>query len=483
MASIPKLPHVMHTSDPVRRYELGTATCCLVAVACGVLAIVNIVAAAIVAGASLVLAYALTAQGARVGSITFGYRWIPAAWISLILVSTLSFNPRDPLEATAGRPSWENLVEILVYLVVALLVAAGWQPAAKRSPVPISGAIFFAWPLYALASTLWSTTLLFTLVRSLQLLLPVALAVLCARLWCADQEEGTRILVKTARLFVQVTTLGAVLGFAIPSWPDGRFTWPGADSGLAAIFLATSLIILVVGGERLTNFSAPGRWGRVILFATAFLMTQTRSVLSGLALGALTALWLTGRRRAWARYIAAVYIFVVGFTVYLFASQQIVAYVQRGQGSRGITSVSGRIPLWKHAIGLLDSFQERIFGFGYGSTRTILLPKISWAGDAHNSWLEIWLGLGLLGVILVLTAYILLGYRLMRWRPSGDHRIYVTAAAIFAMEMVLTGAGSNQIQPGLDYTLLALLMVPALQPVMRTDAYGQRTLSTQVVAR
>jgi hypothetical protein len=65
---------------------------------------------------------------------------------------------------------------------------------------------------------------------------------------------------------------------------------------------------------------------------------------------------------------------------------------------------------------------------------------------------------------------------LMRWRPSGDHRIYVTAAAIFAMEMVLTGAGSNQIQPGLDYTLLALLMVPALQPLVRTDVYGQRTL-------
>jgi len=413
-------------------------------------------------GAGLVVAGLVVV--ARVESAPYRNAWMPLAWVALFLVPDLNFINLRPLEVTSGTLSIQHVIELLTYAIVAALVVRSRSAILSLYPRPVPKGLLLAWPVLAVASSLWSLVPLYTLVRSLQLLVPVALALLFTRVWLSDPEAGERIWAGTLRLFVQAVTVLAAVGLLFPeasALAGGRFTWPGTHPGTAATYLGVALVILVAGGRSLTRFPGWSYWPRLVLFGATIYLGQTRSVIAGVVVAVAVALWFRGRQKPVARYLGVWYYFVGIGALVMVAAQQLLGYLSRDESVESITSLSGRIPLWEFAIGQFDSVQHWLGGFGYGSARVLLIPTVPWAGSAHSTWMELLLSIGVIGLLLAAADIILLSVELIRSRMFSLAANPVSIALV-AFFLVVSPISEVLVLPGIGFGLLALAHAPAL---------------------
>jgi hypothetical protein len=428
------------------------------AIAFGVLVSRKPVLAAAVAG--LVAVWSVRDLRHRVvGSASTGVTWIPTAWLILFFVSDWKLTFRSPLAAVSGSLTFENKVEIAAYLLVAALTFFYLYPMrGVRERIPVFPLI--AWPLFAVLSTAWSLIPLFSLIRSLQLFVPIALCILMVRSWQQDPQAGAILFRRTLRLIIQLITVLVIFGFiSHHRWPQARFTWPGAPHPIVASGIAgLGLVFLVAGGRAATGFSLLSFLGRISLFSAALVFGQTRSALLAVALAILTTLWLVGRSKPGSRYFTIS--FFLGALFFIATSTGVVGYLERGQYG-GLSTLNGRLPLWTIALGDVARSGRWLVGAGYGSTRVILFPQISYAGEAHNSWVQFLIELGLIGVALAVIWVAFLGFRLFRSRPSFSTTDRWVAAA-FVYLLVLSGADDYLSAPSFAFTTIVLFYALAL---------------------
>ena len=415
---------------------------------------------ALAAGVLVASILALRAQRADGAS---SLRWIPVAWVLLFLVAEHRFDVgRSPLEAATGNASFENILEIAVYALVAAMTLRSRRMLVRRSPSRIPKVPIVLFPLFAIASTLWSPIPLFTLIRSLQLFVVVSLALLTIRIWRFSAEMGQSIWTGTLRLLVQAVTVLSLIGFIVHIWPDDRFAWPGLLPGAASIYVGVAFLILVVGGRSLAPRPKWAYWPRLCLFAAAIYLGQTRSVLAALTVAGLAAVWILGREKVHGRYFGILYFGVGVLLVFLVARTPVVDYLARGERSGVFSSLNGRVPLWELAIQEVSQAGKWLVGFGYGSPRILLYPKVSWAGTAHSSWIEVLMGVGIIGALLFAADLIYLTWRLV-W-VSDASRSTRLAFVILVFLFVISGTSEILVLPSIGFGLLALIHCPALGP-------------------
>jgi O-antigen ligase len=312
-----------------------------------------------------------------------------------------------------------------------------------------------AWPALGALSAAWSVIPLFSLTRSLQMLVPVLLAAHSIRLWRDDPDAGHALWRLTLRLFVLSIVILSIAGFAIHDWPGGRFMWPWAQHPvLASGMVGFAFVALAAGGHRLTGLSGPLYVAALALLGAALAVGQTRSVLAGGALALLVALWLAGRSRPGVRSVMLPILLGGAVAALLLAKNPLIEYLSRGQSAYTLSTLNGRLGVWQLAIHSVASGHRWLLGFGQGSARVLLFQQLNWAGEAHNTWLEILLGTGLVGVVVAAVAVLGLGYQLFRpaTPATAANR---TAATLFVYLLVLSQADYYLAVPGFAFTALA----------------------------
>jgi len=425
---------------------------------------------ALALGALAALALVLLDLNGRTESLLKRFRWLPFAWVALLLVTDLRFDYADPRAVAAGAVSLQHVVELLTYATVGALALRARGTIVSLYPRPVPKGLLLAWPLVAVVSALWTVVHpLYTFVRAGQLLVIATLALLLVRIWLSDRATGEELFARTLRLFVQVVTILALIGLAVGAEEGaGRFTWPGVHTGMAGTYLGAAFVILVLGGRSWTRFPAHTYWPRVFLFGATVILSETRNVLAGIVLAVAIALWLKGREKPITRYLGILYYVVGALVLISLAATQLGTYLSRGETVGSLESLSGRIPLWEFAIGRLESIQEWAVGFGYGASRAILLDDFHWAGSAHSTWVELLLGVGLVGAVLAATSMILVGFWLVKRRSFG--RANLVATSLLAYFVMTSFLSEVLVLPGLGFTFLALVHIPALaQRGMRRD--------------
>ena len=394
-------------------------------------------------------------------SRTATVRWIPVAWVALLLVADFRFDlNRSPLDAAYGNLSLENVAQIVIFGVVAAMVIRSRGLLVQRQPQRIPKLPILLFPTFALASTLWSPIPLFTIARAMELLVMAALALLTVRAWQSSAEMGQAMWKDALGLFVQVVTILSIVGFIVHFWPDDRFTWPGVGAGTAATYAGAAFLILVVGGRSFAPHPRWAYWARLFLFAAAIYLGRTRSVLGALVVAGLAILWVLGREKPIARYIGMWYYGLGLLLLLLVARVQVIDYLSRGEGSQVFTTLNSRIPLWGIAIHDVSEAGKWITGFGYGAARVLLYPQVPWAGTAHSAWIEALVGVGMIGVLLLAADIVFLIWRL-GWSsvPTPAARI---ALVLLVYLLVDSGASEAMVLPGVGFGLLALIHIPAL---------------------
>jgi O-antigen ligase len=391
------------------------------------------------------------------------FRWIPLAWCLLLFVSNVktSLEVRAASAVVQGNVSSNNKIELLAYFLVALAVFAVWFHLRLKM-FASGGWPLLAWPLFGLASTAWSPIPLFTFVRAAQLLVVIGLALLCLRLAHDFPELGHTIVVDSLRLFVVVTTLLSLWGLVNrTAWTEDRFMWPtGQHPILVGMVVAAALLIVLVGGYSLTRFPWPIATSLVILFSIVLLLGRNRGILISVTVALVLSLWIKlGQKHVATRFVALLAILYASLVVALFAGNTILEYLSRGESAHSLETLTGRTDLWATAVKQLKTPAEWLVGFGYGSPRVILEPLFEWAGQAHNSLIELLLSLGLIGATIGLASYAVIGHRVLSPKNAIGRTLGATEAALFAYLVAAGMAESVLVIPGFGFTMLALVFV------------------------
>lgn len=316
------------------------------------------------------------------------------------------------------------LVGYLLAISILLLYPRRAVRVALRSSLP--------WLLISLAliSFLWSDIPTVTLRRSIAILLTTLYGLTLA---VRFNFEELLDLVGYACL----TALFASLAFSIllPEWGRmvyfGKEAWRGAfiHKNTLGLFSAFSFLVFGASWKISSSFRHRWIWGIGIILAIISLI-KSRSA-SGLVLTALILLGtvllsiLYSLRRVW-QIVLPITLLVGGILLILIAEnyESLLSFLGRDQ------FLTGRLPLWKFLIPM--GLKHLWGGYGFGAFWTgwegpsaLVWQASPWhPPHSHNGYLDIFLNLGLLGLLLTIVLLMRLLYlafkRLQLSRAEGN---------------------------------------------------------------
>lgn len=353
-------------------------------------------------------------QGARnLSTLRKRLNWWHAAWF-LIVLSGLVFRVRDTQTIReAAIDVWAvyrmSLVGITAFALLLRLALrqTPWIGSLFRGLV---GALA-AYSLVCAASTLWSVYPAWTLYKSLEYLIDVALiAALLATVRSLDDYktafDWTWVLLGGLLLTVWV---GAII------WPDKGFipvngllpvriagVMPAIDQNTVADYAAC---LAIVGLSRLHFGTCKGtRIFNCLLLAfglATLVLSQTRVTILGFLLGVLLVLFLSRRIGV----LAIVLLTAIVILSIMYSDGLLWKLWERGESQFALGTLSGRLPAWE--LGWREFLERPLTGYGaYSGGRFVILEKTGepFKGSMLNAYMEVMVGTGIWGLFPIVVA-------------------------------------------------------------------------------
>jgi exopolysaccharide production protein ExoQ len=406
--------------------------------------------------------------------------WIPVLW--LLLAGSRNVGewmqlgqPTTESDSAylEGNPVDRNVLSVLLVLgMIALLQRRQRTFALLRANAPIL--LFFG---YCGISFLWSDHPDVSFKRWVRAVgdVVMVLVVLTDRDWMSALK---RLFARVGYLLLPLSILFILyyptIGRSYGRW-DGKMVWTGVTTGkntlgmVCMIFGLGALwrVLDAYGEKKSARKYGPLIANGVLIVMAIFLLWKANSVTSIACFALSGAVMILIRRRALARRPLLVHSLVAVVVVGAFC----VLFLGIGSGllqnvGRDAT-LTGRTDIWQLAISLSGN---PLVGTGYESfwlgSRLEAVRRIypNHVNQVHNGYLEIFLNLGWIGVIL-LAVLIVSGYRKI---AAAVHRQYSAADLMLAYFVVgivynFTEGGFKMMYPVWIFFLLATMAV--LQPL------------------
>ncbi|MCP2031684.1 O-antigen ligase [Okibacterium sp. HSC-33S16] len=413
-----------------------------------------------------------------------------------------------------------NLVTMWGFGAIAILVAIGCvvmmlrlKPKLDRSRLPKVLIAFLgyavlsvAWSAYPSASLLTLTGTLLTTIVGVYLALALTWTEVVHALGVALKWVlGLSILFELwVALVVRAPVLPLFVDFGgkepplLAMWSRNVLLEGGRIQGILGnsnLLAVVALLGILVFGLQLAAGTVRRSWGIVWLALAAIIFVLTRSstmILAAVAAAIVLAAVLLIRRSTTPRARSGVYVGLaaIGLAGILFVTVFSNVFLALFGKSSDLT---GRLGIWDKVIGLA---QERPwFGWGYSS------PWIPWVEPfdgfivrrgveqlhAHNAWLDVWLQLGVIGVVLFAAVIVSLTWR--SWfaavdRPRFDLRddrpytVLSMLPILIAVVLIVQSVAESRILIESGWVLVVALALKTKQyPVM--DATKRPDLSPE----
>jgi hypothetical protein len=350
-----------------------------------------------------------------VGRITIAY--------SLLCFNTLTFFPGYsvvPIPGKVGKGIAQAALPIAVLILLTINPKLKFRPNVYLCIVSLL--------VLDASITAFASLHLGTVFRTFRL------AEFVAALWLLTPWWGRRdmLLFKCHLGFLYAIVGSVLLGILVSPGKafafQGRLTgdlWPVFPTGIAQwAAVAAGLTVLLWLGRQVS-----GRLASIGIFfaVTALLLTHTRTALAAGIVGFLVAGLSLFTADARVRKFFGTALVAVSVAVVTLAGA-ITTWLARGEGTAGLTSLTGRTNFWALVLNLPRSKFQEIFGFGLSNASVNGLP-------IDSNWLSSYMQEGLLGVILcALTLVYLLAACL--FHPPGLRR----ALALFLVTYVLVAS-------------------------------------------
>lgn len=342
-------------------------------------------------------------------------------------------------------PGYARIFFLPVYAFLAVVL---WRDRALAARAAWVTPLLMSLVVLAGASTLWSIDSGATLRRVVWLTLTMAFG-----LYLAWRYEWERLVTVIGGAFVVLIAGSLLVGLVAPSVGRMTFEHPGAWSGLwthkntlggiMALGVAVCVSAALVEPKRRMFWLgwALGAFALVLLSTS-----KTALVASLLGVAVIGACMLVRRGPLSALLVGAGALgaVIVGTSVVLLAPDLIVAVLGRD------LTLTGRTEIWDAAAPAVAA--QPWFGYGYyafwlpdNGPAFWVREAVAWqVASAHSSWLEMALGMGRVGVVLLALQLIA-----TLWRGAGaimDSRAGLWAPAFLAAFALYTMSESHAMQ-------------------------------------
>lgn len=381
------------------------------------------------------------------------------AWLFL-LIGTFSYTHRAATDVLSGQLTSSNLIRFGCIVIAFALITPELRARIALRLNPLW--LFAAYVAICVLSAVWSVSPLATLGKAAELAVATSTVLLAANRPSAARALNQLLLVTFAfgALVLLVVAIGFFLGlpgFWIPS--KGVFGRQMEASFLSANNVGfLSALTATVSLDRALG-RAQGRWlmwaAFLLSIATAF-AAQGRTGWVCLVLGTVGVLTIRGKFK----------VLLIGgalaLLVALAFNEQILSYLTRGEPAGSLTTLTGRTVIWE---GAWQSFLQRPLtgnGFGIGG-RYLFVSVFAGSGEdwsmAHNGVLELLTGVGLIGFVPWIAAFIWTFANAFRFAAR---RLLAGVPAIIGLMPVITlmsngPAGWFDIQLGYFLCCVAIL--------------------------
>lgn len=253
------------------------------------------------------------------------------------------------------------------------------------------------------ASTLWSLTPQETAVSAVALAATVLVGASFAMRF--EWPDLTEIVAAALGILTVGSVVAALLAPTIGRDPGYPESWRGvwfSKNSLGGNMAQAFVVFCAAAVFR------PQRgwlwWPLALLSVVVLMMSGSTTAVAAWLMGAGAFLFVALARRSAAASVFMTYAALLGFGLVLagvvFAGDALLAMAGKD------ATLTGRTEVWQAALRQLS--ERPLFGFGYSAFWSSAEGATAWvrdeAGwtvtDAHNAWLEIWLGLGLVGMLL-----------------------------------------------------------------------------------
>jgi exopolysaccharide production protein ExoQ len=296
--------------------------------------------------------------------------------------------------------------------------------------------------------------------------------------WLVIAFEPAALLRRLAWLFLATMLLSVAFAVLLPhlAWHslDGRVLLRGVFShkNELGLHIGTTAILMATAWQ----FRLMPRWVAVLgLLSCLALAWPTGSATTVLILGVLALIRLVmaivaqpGRRAAVLGAFAVAAFLFLALAIILMADAVVTAL------GRDLT-LTGRVPLWQFVW--LQISGAPWFGHGFAVffdvawVQRYMVDSLGWAiPNAHNGFLEIWLGVGIAGPVL-LGLFLMLGLM----RALGRLRGVVGPGPVFAVYMIATYLLRNLVESDLatpshiSWVLAVVAVTLTLRPSSETE--------------
>jgi len=405
------------------------------------------------------------------------HRWGMGPWPTVLFLTTLFFITNQGLnfgsgqvvvptaqeiaESTAGSGSLEKQISMVALAAFGLTVLLG-QRGTRPKVNGALGWLILSFLVWAFASLAWADD---KIIASKRLCI---LAAFCLGALAVNKSFSLRDIVRFS-LFSCSTTL--LLGFLVevahgefqPFQEGYRFCGmihPNPQGWNCALLFLSGIALGRTGEKGRRFFLACGLVGFVFL-----ILTRSRGAWAA-ALLSLVMLWSAGWTRA--RKLVACYIAALAFVLALLVTGDALYPALRkaillGRDDESTETLNGRVRLWDEAFSYAS--RRPIQGYGYDSFWTPqheldISEAVGWGvGAAHNGYLDLVLGVGLVGAAIYVSILLLSIARsllLFRRHRNGLVGFALAVLVFYALVMSIDGIAMGPTIPTFVVFLLLL---------------------------
>ena len=382
----------------------------------------------------------------------------------------------DAGAASAQIHTVDTITQLSVELCGAFLILRRWRRVLH--------ALRVAWPVITLAalamlSTAWSDQPLLTLRRSALLLISTLFATYLGERYTLEKQAEL-----LAHVFCCMMAAICILYFVAPRYVIDYVSHPGAWKGLSAFknafgqYMGIALILLLLVKFRRFEWM---RYLFIVLAALLLHLAQSAaSLFCCLLVIAVMPLWRLVRvtkKQKPAIYTAAATLLLGG--TYLFTMHSARVFYLLGRNS----SLSGRTDLWAAAWAAI--LRHPLLGYGFdtfwaslGGEALDTRVAAGWmAQRSDNGFLDLGLGLGMLGTLLFLFLFAVAFRGAIVYLGSKRQPIGLWPITYLCFFLIHNMSESTLITRGDFPTLLFVMITTSLTVMQRSQTRGELLLA------
>ena len=392
---------------------IATAEGFVVAAAMNRWGAVSVLLLIIVVSACCSLTQSLSQAAEKLWALKQQWRWWHGCWLVLFL-SGLVFRTRDVANIRDSPIDlWATYRIVLVGVVALVLIArlvdgkTWWLRSLWTFPI----CAISLYTVFSVASALWSVYPAWTLYKSLELFVDFMLvsAIVTEVRWSAP-------LFKSLFDWTAVMCIACIASvwLGVLFWPEKAVFREVGTLGvqIEGVFPAISpngvgdigaIIAIICCNRLLTRRPGVTKALYGVLLAVSLItlaVSQARSPIIGFVTAAAFVLLLT-KHIGTIGFLSVVTVLLASLTK---AGDILWEYIQRGQTPEAFQSLSGRVDWW--SFGWQKILESPVIGHGsYAGARFLALSELGETSTSsiHNTYVEILLGTGFLGLILFLA--------------------------------------------------------------------------------